>query len=104
MTTREPAQVGQKVHWLVRLGYWAWGTVLFVLLVFIGCVLLQAARCVDPASSTKDAIALGQCSARIQRWYLVLHDWQTGIGAAIGLLGVAWSTFYKAATSKGSGE
>jgi hypothetical protein len=93
----------RQVHWLVRFGYWGWGTVLAALLFFIGYILVRTSLCVDPAASTKDVIAIGQCQRWVQRWYLVLRDWQTGIGAAIGLLGVAWSTFYKVATSNGNG-
>jgi hypothetical protein len=84
---------------LVCLGYWGWGIVLVLILVFIGCVLFRVSLCVDAAESTKDVIALDDCPPWVQNWYLVLRDWQTGIGAAIGLLGVAWSTFYKSATS-----
>ncbi|WP_342362600.1 hypothetical protein [Terrarubrum flagellatum] len=84
----------------VRVGYWGWGIVLVLLLGFIACVLLDAASCVDPAKTTKDMLALGGCSAWTQRWYLVLRDWQSGLGAAIGLLGIAWSTFFNSASSK----
>ena len=80
---------------LPRLGYWIWGSVLTGGLLFIGYVLWAASDCIDPAASTKDTVALGSCHPWVQRWYLVLRDWQTGIGAAIGLLGIAWSTFYK---------
>jgi hypothetical protein len=83
---------------LVQAGYWGWGCVLVAGLGFIGVVLVLASRCIDPSTSTKDVLALGQCEPWVQSWYMILRDWQTGIGATIGLLGVAWSTFYKAAT------
>jgi hypothetical protein len=86
---------------LERTGYFGWGFVLFFLLAGIGYVLMQASLCVDPARSTRDVIALDRCSAWVQSWYLILRDWQTGIGATVGLLGVAWSTFYKTATKAG---
>jgi hypothetical protein len=78
-------------------GLWFGGAVLALALGLVLMVVVMAANCVDPAGSTKDALNLKQCSGWVQRWYLILRDWQTGIGAAIGLLGVAWSTFYKAA-------
>ena len=81
-------------------GIWAWGIVLFLLLVFIGAVLGLAAYCIDPAKTTQDELKFGACPYTLSL-YWILRDWQTGIGAAIGLLGVAWSTFYKATLGKG---
>jgi hypothetical protein len=90
----------EAVSCLVRAGYWIWGTVLVVGLGLILLILIRAAHCVDPAKSQKDFVDLSACSPSLGRWYLVLRDWQTGIGAAIGLLGVAWSTFYNSARPK----
>jgi hypothetical protein len=35
------------------------------------------------------------CNASAARLYAAFSPWQTGIGAAIGLFGVAWSTMYR---------
>ena len=87
---------GGRTSVAVRLGYWLWGCVLAAALAFIGYVLVPAAMCIGASRAT---VALGRCEQWRQRWYLVLRDWQTGIGVVLGLLGIAWATFFRSATS-----
>lgn len=48
------------------------------------------------AAESTDWVLRSDCPAeRAARLYAVLSPWQTGIGAAIGLFGVAWSTMYR---------
>ena len=53
-------------------------------------LLFSAVSCTD-GTRTEDQLTLDGC-AQTQKWYAVLTDWQSGLGAFIGLLGLAWSS------------
>jgi hypothetical protein len=74
---------------------WVFGlaAVLICFILFILSVLIAVSTCAAPAATGTTSV-VAACTGAPQRWYLVLHDWQAGIGATIGLLGVAWSTIY----------
>ncbi len=73
-------------------GYWAWGSALVVVSIYILTVLWFASGCVKPASD------IGRQLMGCEGWwvgpYIVIREWQTGFGALIGFGGIAWSTFY----------
>ncbi|MBV8848739.1 MAG: hypothetical protein JOZ16_04050 [Methylobacteriaceae bacterium] len=88
----------------VQLGMWGWG---FALLIFCGLLLFilgSAFPCIDPGRAKDGTIILGTPDCR-QSWasraYLIVYDMQTGIGAAIAVLGVVWSVFFR---NGGEGE
>jgi hypothetical protein len=84
----------QEYRPLGAAGVMGWGAALAGLIFFLANVLVAARSCVVLPDSDLPQSSLRDCPPLVQGWYVVLHDWQTGIGATIGLLGVAWSTFY----------
>jgi energy-coupling factor transporter transmembrane protein EcfT len=91
---RQTRNNGLKGMWW---GVWIWGGfgVIYGLVVFgtlgatVGCATLAAS-----------SMPFQGCSEGLANLYLVLKEFSTGVGAAFGLLGVAWSTFYKAALDR----
>ncbi len=75
------------------------GSFLAVTIALIIFLLASAAACTEGARSEGTLIIKDACSAT-RRWYAVLTDWQSGIGAFVGLLGLAWSTLLNALMEK----
>ncbi len=84
------------------IGRWAAGYFLFAVIVLISVVLIRTGGCA--AADGSGAMNLEGCSAGLRGWFSVLTAWQGGIGAAIGLLGLAWAAAYRASneTAKGA--
>lgn len=62
---------------------------LFIVISLLVVLLLMTANCAEgKIDGTLDLVA---CSGTIRTWYAVLSPWQGGLGAGIGLLGVAWA-------------
>jgi hypothetical protein len=82
---------------------WGWGFVLFAFLMMLLVIFGCAFSCID-VSRAKDGpliIANAECRARwASRAYLIVYDMQTGIGAAIAVLGVVWSVFFASTQGK----
>lgn len=95
-----PHRPGTETSWLsmgriVSMGHWIMGLVLVTLFALITLLISSAAMCV--ARTSTQIIDLSGCSDEVARWYIVTQDWQSGIGAGVGLLGVAWATHLRAA-------
>ncbi|MEM9013391.1 MAG: hypothetical protein AAGE18_19395 [Pseudomonadota bacterium] len=73
---------------------WMWGSFLILAVVFIGAIFLAAANC-GQLNADGDALSLTPCDQPIQGWYGVLKDWQTAVGAILGLFGIAWTSFFR---------
>ncbi len=72
-------------------GVFAWGGLLTSFMLSMGVVLFAFISC---ATVNGNGMSPDSCNHRTFIWYSVIKQWETGIGASIGLLGVAWSTFY----------
>ncbi|MEM9643233.1 MAG: hypothetical protein AAF848_12965 [Pseudomonadota bacterium] len=76
------------------------GAFLGVTIIFVLVLLANAAGCTDGSRDQHGYLALSEDCRGTRRWYPILTDWQSGIGAFIGLLGLAWSTLLKALMDK----
>jgi hypothetical protein len=95
-----PHRPGAEDHLLsmgriVNMGHWTMGLVLVTLFSLVTLLLSSAAMCVNRTSV--QIVDLSGCSDEVARWYIVTQDWQSAIGAGVGLLGLAWATHLKAA-------
>jgi hypothetical protein len=79
------------------MGMWVWGTVLAFLSLALMVILASAFPCIDTGRAKDGAIILNSPECKqfwASRAYLIVYDMQTGIGAAIAVLGVVWSVFF----------
>ncbi|MEM8823939.1 MAG: hypothetical protein AAGF30_10055 [Pseudomonadota bacterium] len=78
---------------------WGGGVLLACIVGFLATLLVQASECVVSMTNSENlkvALLDPDCKEQqIVRLYSALQPWQTGIGATIGLLGLAWSTMYR---------
>ncbi|MEO1308043.1 MAG: hypothetical protein AAFV38_08965 [Pseudomonadota bacterium] len=77
---------------------WASGVLLVYVVAYIATIIFQAADCYHKVTVEQiEQLVLnpGCSSDKVAKIYAALQPMQTGIGAAIGLLGLAWSTMYK---------
>ena len=89
-------------------GHFSTGAILIVTFVLVTWAVASVATCAveavpagpAPSASSSRALARGSCSPDLWHWYLALRDWQTGIGAGFGLLGVAWAAQLAAAKQR----
>ncbi|MEM6566067.1 MAG: hypothetical protein AAF665_16560 [Pseudomonadota bacterium] len=81
-------------------GVFGWGALLAAFLFQLGALLSLHAKCeIDMPTQHSDPTAFELCES-VDIWFILVTQWQTGIGATIGLLGVAWSTFYNSIRGK----
>ncbi|MEM9060760.1 MAG: hypothetical protein AAGD13_09905 [Pseudomonadota bacterium] len=73
---------------------WAWGSFIILGMAFVITVFGAGASCVSQETTSGNKM-WNSCPETIGRWNIVLEDWQSAIGAILGLFGVAWSTYYK---------
>ncbi|MEM1273197.1 MAG: hypothetical protein AAGF88_05225 [Pseudomonadota bacterium] len=83
----------------------ATGTILIVTFILVTWTVASVAICGREAASSNSGgsnwgLARGTCDRGIWQWYLALRDWQTGIGAGVALLGVAWAAQLAASTQR----
>ncbi len=77
---------------------WVGGAALLYVIAYLVSLLAAVAPCMTPATGSEtDWTVSATCKEAedYARLYALLTPWQTGIGAGIGLLGVAWSTMYR---------
>ncbi|MEM8555001.1 MAG: hypothetical protein AAGF71_09300 [Pseudomonadota bacterium] len=88
---------------------WAGGVALLFLIAYLATLISVVSSCLATDSgeqaatvslNTSDLSFSTSCNGEAGastyvHLYAVLSPWQTGIGAGIGLLGLAWSTMYK---------
>jgi hypothetical protein len=85
---------------------WAMGLTLLAGIVYLMGVFAVAQSCLDPAAlkagafpfQTAHVMPVEACATDREGYlklYAVLSPWQAGIGAGIGLLGLAWATLYR---------
>ena len=72
-------------------GVWVWGGLLIYLLLGFVVLLGIAVSCGFSSGPPST------CHREIEPVYEVLTEWQSGVGALIGLLGLAWANFFKVA-------
>ncbi len=76
-------------------GLWLWGAALIFFVGWVLIVVISAASC-HPIMSEKEltlSSVTDWCKATAPI-YLIMTEWQSGVGVIIGSLGLAWSTFY----------
>ncbi|MGV6849522.1 MAG: hypothetical protein ACWA5A_14205 [Marinibacterium sp.] len=85
-----------------HIGVWAWGAFLVMFLFWLLVLLASAVNYGLETTNTgvKDCAPKTPTCDLVRRWYVVMTDWQSGIGATIGLLGVAWGAFFKSVYGK----
>lgn len=80
---------------------WSMGVLLLCVTCYLATILIQGSSCltqVDIANAAPEWVldpSAEGCRETIARVYPALQPFQTGIGATIGLLGLAWSTMYR---------
>ncbi len=77
---------------------WAWGSFIILAMMFMAVVIGGSATCVGLNDEGEKTLA--GCSDQIRRWNLTLEDWQSAVGALLGLFGVAWSAYYRTVHGK----
>lgn len=82
---------------------WIFGVGLLSLIAYLLTLFGVGAQCIDPFAidarhvlpDLRGLPPTADCHQAYFRLYTVLSPWQAGIGAGLGLLGVAWSTLYR---------
>ncbi len=93
------ADAGAKYP-LLHMAKYVLGTFLAVSVMLIIWLLSSAAQCAEGARTPEGNLEFGDNCAHTRNWYAVLTDWQSGVGALIGLLGLAWTTLLNALMEK----
>ncbi|MEO1424137.1 MAG: hypothetical protein AAFV09_13335 [Pseudomonadota bacterium] len=74
---------------------WMWGSFLILAVTFVAAAFGAVVTCGD-AKTDGSGFELTSCSPVVRVWFTVIQEAQTAIGAILGLLAVAWASFFKA--------